>query len=81
MKKIKVLVKDKNTLLLEEDANKGDYIDLADLSSVDMTSLESLINSEKNSLLNERIEEIKKSEYEKLKLELEKQKALFDSEN
>lgn len=35
MKKIEVLVRDKNTLILKENAEAGDYIDLSSLSSVD----------------------------------------------
>ena len=35
MKKIKVIVKDRNTLVLDEDAIKGDYINLSELNEVD----------------------------------------------
>lgn len=39
MKKINVIIKDKNTLVLEEDALKGDYIDLSSLNSIDFSSI------------------------------------------
>ena len=35
MKEIKVLIKDKNTLVLLEDAFSGDYINLSSLNTVD----------------------------------------------
>ena len=34
IKKVKVLVRDKNTLVLAEDANQGDLIDLLELSEI-----------------------------------------------
>jgi hypothetical protein len=39
MKKVKVLVKNSTTLLLEEDASKGDYIDLNELLTVDQSMI------------------------------------------
>lgn len=80
MSKIKVLVQDKNTLILEEDAKKGDSIDLTDLSSVDTSNLEALINNEKDSIYRNRIAEVKKSELERMNLELQKQRAEMESE-
>lgn len=44
MKKISVIVKDKNTLVLDEDATKGDWIDLTSLSSIDTSGLEESIS-------------------------------------
>lgn len=44
MKKISVIVKDKNTLVLDEDASKGDWIDLTSLSSIDTSGLEESIS-------------------------------------
>ena len=44
MKKLNVIVKDKNTLVLNEDGSKGDIIDLLDLKSIDSSNIESLIN-------------------------------------
>ncbi|MBD5440501.1 MAG: DUF2130 domain-containing protein [Treponema sp.] len=44
MKKISVIVKDKNTLVLDEDASKGDWIDLTSLSNIDTSGLEESIS-------------------------------------
>lgn len=44
MKKISVIVKDKNTLVLDENATKGDWIDLTSLSSIDTSGLEESIS-------------------------------------
>lgn len=63
MKKINVIVKDKNTLILDEDAKKGDYISLDDLATVDNNSLLELINQKKDEIYN------KKSLEEKAALE------------
>ena len=79
MKKINVIVKDKNTLVLEEDGIKGDYIDLTSLNSIDNSSVEALIESGKDRIYNERLNAYKESN--KRNIELEKENALKDLNN
>lgn len=79
MKSINVIVKDKNTLVLDEDANKGDYIDLTVLASIDHTNIESLIEAGKDKVYSLKLEEMKKTylldkEKELLQLKQEYQK-------
>lgn len=59
MKKIKVIVKDKNTLILDEAGNKGDYIDLADLSNVDFSSILASIDNACDKVYNQKLNEFK----------------------
>ena len=61
MKSINVIVKDKNTLVLDEDASKGDYIDLTVLASIDHTNIESLIEAGKDKVYSLKLEEMKKT--------------------
>lgn len=61
MKKIEVLVRDKNTLILKENAEAGDYIDLSSLSSVDFSALEAAIESGKDRVLKEKMESFQHS--------------------
>lgn len=69
MKKINVIVKDKNTLILEENASKGDYIDLSSLSSIDFSTIEEAINNGKDIHYNKKLEEF--SRVKDLELEQE----------
>lgn len=78
MKKIKAIVKDKNTLILDEDALKGDYIDLSSLVNVDNTSIEEAINNETDKVYIKKLNELKEQlvkdrdlEIKNLRLELE----------
>lgn len=48
MKKIKTIIKDLYTLVLQEPAEKGDYIDLKDLMEVDRTTIEEAIKLKKD---------------------------------
>ncbi len=75
MKEIKVIVRDKNTIVLDEDASKGDYIDLTSLKSVDLTQLENAIASGKDVIYEKKILEAKKTEELQKQLELEQAKA------
>ena len=59
MKKIKVIVRDRNTLVLDEDASKGDYINLNELNEVDYSELENVINEGKDVIYNKKLEEYK----------------------
>ncbi len=56
MKKVKVSIQDENTLILLEDAQKGDLIDLKSIheADIDKTSIEALSNRLKprNSMRN-----------------------------
>lgn len=69
MKKICVKVKDKNTVVLDEDARRGDYIDLRELNILDYSDIESLIEQGKDSIYNKKLEEYKYT----IKLENEKE--------
>lgn len=73
MKKVCVKVKNKNVIVLEEDAIKGDYIDLSELNIIDYSSIESLIEQGKDNIYNKKLEEYK------YVLKLENQKELNDN--
>lgn len=60
-KEIKVTVLDSTKLRLEEDALKGDIIDLASLSQIDATFINNLIEKNKSQELNRRIEKERES--------------------
>lgn len=79
MKKINVVVKDKNTLMLDEDASKGDIIDLTSLNSIDNTNVEALIDAGKDKIYNDKLNAYKEST--KRNIELEKENALKDLNN
>lgn len=61
MNQIKVKVIDKDTLELMEDAKAGDYIKLTDVISIDTTSINALIEKEKENVITRRIEEVKRN--------------------
>ena len=75
MKEVKVIVRDKNTIVLDEDAAKGDYIDLTSLKSVDLTQLENAISTGKDQVYEKKLEEAKKQDNLQKALDLEKAKA------
>ena len=52
MSKVNVIVKDKNTLVLTEDAKAGDHIDLTSLTVVDLSKVEEAINNNKDVVYN-----------------------------
>ncbi len=74
MKKIKVSIKDENTLILSEDGSKGDIIDLKSIheTDIDKTTIASVVNSIKINKFNDELKkETDRIEHEnKLKLEL-----------
>lgn len=70
MKKIQVIVRDKNTLILEEDAARGDYIDLTDISNVDFKQIEQAVLAGKDEVYNRKLAEYK----ETLNLKLSQEK-------
>lgn len=78
MKQVKVFVQDKHTLILEEDANKGDSIDLTSLNTVDLSTIEKAIEDGKDQIYRKKIEEEKEilavlhqKDLQELKLKLE----------
>lgn len=73
MKKIKVSIQDENTLLLLEDAQKGDIIDLKSIheTDIDKTTIDSLIKSIKNEEFNAQLEAAKRSIEKEKSLEAE----------
>lgn len=86
MKKITVHVKDRNTIVLEEDALKGDYIDLTSLSNVDYSKIEQLIEEGKDKVYENKLSELKKilqSEAQNniLKLQSDYQKQIAELNN
>ncbi len=76
MKKIEVIVKDRNTLVLNEDASKGDYIDLTSLTSIDSKQIEEAINAGKDEVYKTKLTTYEK----KLALEFENTKNKIISE-
>lgn len=70
MAKIKVIVRDKYTLVLEQDAKSGDIIDLKELNSIDISEIEKLIIEKKDELYQAKLNEME----EKLKLQFENEK-------
>lgn len=70
MKKIKVSIQDENTLILQEDASKGDVIDLKSIheTDIDKATITSVVNSIKRDAFN--------AELEKVKATIEREKAL-----
>ena len=73
MKKIKVSIQDENTLLLMEDAQKGDIIDLKSIheADIDKTSIDNLIKSIKNDEFNAQLEAAKRTIEKEKSLEAE----------
>lgn len=76
MKKIKFTVKDKTTLVLEENATAGDILDLANLTAIDASGIENSIAQGKEKLYNEKL----KSEREKFDLEMDNIKKILKAE-
>lgn len=68
MKKVKVIVKDNNTLILDENANAGDYIDLSELNKIDYSVIEKTISEGKDVIYNKKLKEYEHT----LKLENDK---------
>ena len=79
MKNIKVIVKDKNTIVLDEDANKGDYIDLLNLSSVDTEIIEKLIAEKKDLVYQNKLNEYRRVIDLENDKKLSEQKVLYEN--
>ena len=71
MKKLDVTVSNKNTIVLNENAIVGDYIDLSTISNLDLTNIERLIDEGKDSIFNKKINEYQE-QARKLQIEAEK---------
>ena len=87
MKKVKVLVRDRNVLVLEEDALKGDIIDLREVSDFDYSYLEKVIEEGRSSLFESKINEerenlakVHKSEIQRLNDKIEDNNRRFEDE-
>ncbi len=78
MKKIKVSIRDEQTLELQEDGNKGDLIDLSSLHDVDIdkSTIKNVVDSIKKDTFNTEVEKVRKAiEHEKgLEVKLKEQK-------
>jgi len=84
MKKLKVIVRDRNTLVLDSDGVKGDYINLSELNELDYSELENTINEGKDKIYNKKLEEYKHTltlENEKVLNELKVEIALLKKDN
>ena len=75
MKKIKVLIRDKNTLVLTEAADKDDIIDLTEVMEIDTSSIIKNIEEAKETIYNNRLLEKTKA------MELEYQNKVLEQEN
>ena len=58
MKQLQVIVKDKNTLILSENGEKGDLINLAELTNVDLTAIEEAIDSGREEVYQKKLHEL-----------------------
>ncbi len=72
MKKIKVIVKDKTILELAEPANAGDIIDLTEITQVDTSYIEKIIESGKDKVYLAKLESIKKEQEASSQIEINK---------
>ncbi len=73
MKKLKVSIQDENTLILQEDGQKGDIIDLRSIheTDIDKTTIESVVSSIKNDEFNDRLQKEKEAYLTELRLKAE----------
>lgn len=78
MKKVKVSIQDENTLVLQEDGQKGDLIDLRSIheADIDKTSIASVVNSIKKDAFNDALAK----EIDSLKREMSLQSQLKEQE-
>ena len=73
MKKVKVSIQDENTLVLQEDASKGDLIDLKSLheADIDKTSIENVVNSIKRDNFESELQKAMKAKEREYALQLQ----------
>ena len=71
MKKIKVSIQDEHTLVLQEDATKGDVVDLTALheTDIDSTTIKNVVNSIKQDAFNDALSRERATLEQKLALE------------
>lgn len=84
MKKVKVTIQDENTLVLQEDANKGDLIDLKSLheTDIDKSTIASVVKSIKMDEFNAELEKAKSIIKRENELQLQlKEKEIYDKAN
>ncbi|MGI5092099.1 DUF2130 domain-containing protein [Treponema socranskii] len=72
MKQVKVIAESKNKLVLEENASKGDYIDLSDINSVDTSLVEKALERGTDKIYKEKLNTAK------TEFELEHQKKVSE---
>lgn len=72
MKQVKVIAESKSKLVLEEDALKGDYIDLSDINSVDTGLVEKALEKGTDKVYKEKLHQAK------VEFELESQRKILD---
>ena len=80
MKEIKVLIKDKNTLVLLEDASSGDYINLSSLNTVDYSNIEEEIEKAKDVIYEKRLSILKEQLLKEKEIEVKKEQEINKSE-
>lgn len=73
MSKVKVSIKDKDTLELQQDANKGDYIDLSDLDAADISAVTDSIKAVAKKEVEKELMDLKAKELEAELLKQEKE--------
>ena len=80
MKKIKVSIRDEQTLELQEDGQKGDLIDLSSLHDLDIdkTTIKSVVDSIKKDTFEAEVEKVRKNveQQKELESQLKEQKLL-----
>ncbi len=75
MSSIKVIVKDQNTIVLEEDAKKGDYIDLRDITTIDAIYIKEIIDKDVERKFQKRLDEQEKSFRKEIESKVKEAKA------
>ncbi len=81
MKTVKVSIQDENTLILQEDAQKGDLIDLKSIheTDIDKSSIESVVNSIKKDKFDEELVKALKTKDQEYELRMQlKEKEISD---
>ncbi len=73
MKKVRVSIQDENTLVLQENANKGDVIDLKSLheNDIDKSTISNVVNSIKKDVFDSEVNKVTASLNQQKKLEIE----------
>ena len=84
MDNVKVIIKDQFTLVLEEDAKKGDIIDLRNITKIDLSLINKTINDDVDgkikSMLLEKQKEVELQKEKENKLEIEKIKNKYEND-